>query len=783
MPPAAPVPSGVEAPARPATVMSGDWVVSGEEERANEVIVLTGNLRVLEGGQLTLTNVTLLLNCSSNGQFGIFVEAGASLSITASYIGPYRPGPAFTFVVAPGAHFEMADTVLSGCGYNSEAGEGGLTIYANSSSVEGCLIIGSVVGLDVVGAWNVSVRGCCFVNCSDWDISCYNAHNLTLVGNSFSGAVHVSNSTGIVVANNTFSGGGWAGFLFDHLTGVAEFENNTIAGRPIVLLRDATGLTLAGEAGQVIVMNSTGITVEGLVLNNTVAAIQAFCSDVLVRSCVLALNSYGVLSGFSNVTVVGCAISSNEVGVLCYGNDSCWASLTANSSAIEGNYLGLALWQASLTAYGNRIAYNYYGIVMLWTWIVPLDLVARLSPGAPPEAQGPPGDTGAIEAHFNNIHGNSALGFMASYWCPSINITYNWWNSTTGPELSSEGDEEDPEEIYEPWLVDVLYEPWLTEPITLPDDGQPPVLFKAKLAGGPLVCDRVLVLAVAADPTGIEGAYFYVNDTLAYVDHRPPYAFTWNTEAWPDGHYTIKVEVIDGAGNRASALLSATVDNTPPEVEIKAPASGEFVRGSCPVVVSIADEHLAQAELLLDGSSLASWRSCGEHALTLDTELLSDGQHVLTLRACDLLGHEAEVAVAFVVDNTPPVIRALSISPEAPTPSEEVLVSVTVEDETSGVAEVVLSFNDGSGWANTTMTPIGGGRYEARLSARLAGTTVLLKVYARDVAGNWSSSAEHSYKVVSRLMPAILAMLAITGVVVIMGLAVGLSRRPRALIR
>ena len=54
-----------------------------------------------------------------------------------------------------------------------------------------------------------------------------------------------------------------------------------------------------------------------------------------------------------------------------------------------------------------------------------------------------------------------------------------------------------------------------------------------------------------------------------------------------------------------------------------------------------------------------------------------------------------------------------------------------------------------------------------------------LRIYARDTAGNWSVSTEHSYTVVSQLVPAIYAMLAITGAVMALGLVVGLLRRPR----
>ena len=757
-----------------ASAIIGDWVVSGDEQRSNEVIVLTGNLRVLSGGRLKLINITLLLNCSYDGEFSITVEPGGSLCIVNSYIGPYRPAFAFAFLVKPGAYFRAAYSTISRCGCEPA---GGLTIYANHSYVEGCLISSSPTGLEVIGAWNVSIVSCCFTNCSYSDITCSNAHNLTLVGNCFSGIVEVVNSTNVVVVDNVFSGGGRAGLLFNHLVSIAEFENNTLAGKPILLVNSTGSQAISGEYGQVIVLNSTSISIEGLVLNNTVAAIQVFYSSVLLNSCIMALNHISILCGFSNLTVIGCAISSSDIGIACYGNQTKWAFLNVNSSAIEGNYYGITTWWAILSAYRNRIAYNTIGISISCQEQAPLgQLQAILSPlTSHLPCQAP----GQHEIHYNNIYGNVGLGLRVGDGCSLANATYNWWNSTTGPEPSLSwwgGDSEDPEEIY----GDVLYEPWLPAPILPPDDGEPPLLFKAIMVGGPLVCGRVLVIVVAADPIGIKGAYLLVDGQLAYEDHRPPYVFTWNTSAWPDGEHALAIEVADLAGNRAWAYLSAIVDNTPPEVQIAAPADGAIIRGFCSVIARASDEHLSTIKLLLDGLTLAEWDEAGEHALELDTRELFDGQHELELVAYDELGHSSSTSISFTVDNTPPTIRAISISPEQPTPSEDVVVSVIVEDAVSGVAEVILSFNDGSGWANTTMASAGGGRYEAKISARLAGTVVHLKIYARDLAGNWASSAEHSYKVVSQLMPAIFTMLAITGMVIIVGMAVGLSRRLRA---
>jgi len=60
---------------------SGDWIIESGDSVSWEdaTIILTGNLIVQSGGVLDLTNVEVRVNCSTDGEFGIFVESGGSL--------------------------------------------------------------------------------------------------------------------------------------------------------------------------------------------------------------------------------------------------------------------------------------------------------------------------------------------------------------------------------------------------------------------------------------------------------------------------------------------------------------------------------------------------------------------------------------------------------------------------------------------------------------------------------------------------------------------------------
>jgi parallel beta-helix repeat protein len=60
---------------------NGDWVVDSETRMENEDLTLNGNLVIQSGGNLTLSNVILRMNCSYDGEYNITVEIGGHLTI------------------------------------------------------------------------------------------------------------------------------------------------------------------------------------------------------------------------------------------------------------------------------------------------------------------------------------------------------------------------------------------------------------------------------------------------------------------------------------------------------------------------------------------------------------------------------------------------------------------------------------------------------------------------------------------------------------------------------
>ncbi|MBI5698470.1 MAG: right-handed parallel beta-helix repeat-containing protein [Thaumarchaeota archaeon] len=78
---------------------SGDWEVNGTEVYENTTIVITGNMYVRAGDDLTLRNATLIINSSSDGQYIINVEKGGRLTFFSSTIRPLTTNLRYQFNV------------------------------------------------------------------------------------------------------------------------------------------------------------------------------------------------------------------------------------------------------------------------------------------------------------------------------------------------------------------------------------------------------------------------------------------------------------------------------------------------------------------------------------------------------------------------------------------------------------------------------------------------------------------------------------------------------------
>ena len=133
-----------------------------------------------------------------------------------------------------------------------------------------------------------------------------------------------------------------------------------------------------------------------------------------------------------------------------------------------------------------------------------------------------------------------------------------------------------------------------------------------------------------------------------------------------EGEYALLLAAADGAENRTEEVVRFTLDDTPPEVSLTAPAPQAVVGaglGAVAVSGTVKEDHLSSWRLEVGaGTSPSSWSSVASGTSLPASQTLAawsvaglaDGVYTLRLTAEDLAGATAQATVAVVVDNTPP---------------------------------------------------------------------------------------------------------------------------------
>ena len=201
-------------------------------------------------------------------------------------------------------------------------------------------------------------------------------------------------------------------------------------------------------------------------------------------------------------------------------------------------------------------------------------------------------------------------------------------------------------------------------------------------------------------------AQLTVNETvLASWNETGTCIYAWNTTAFPDGVYILKVDAYDKAGNHGEAKCTVIVDNTAPTVKIEYPPNGSYVRGMTTVKISAEDLNFREMELRINNDTVHVWKPCGSLTYIWETTNYSDGPCTIALLARDNAGNINETSVEVFIDNTPPTFGNFTWIPSEPLIGEEVNVSVQVFEEGSGIRNVTRWFKTNiSEWKSLSMT-------------------------------------------------------------------------------
>ena len=281
----------------------GDWIIGNATAVSNETLLVNGNVTILPGASLVLSNATLLINCSQNGTFHIEVASFGSLSLIdgSNVTAAVEDGTHnYELWVEPDANLTVSHSSIGYVGWNGGGYEKmGISIRSNNVSISDSWIHHGFLG-----------------------ILLYNA------------------SGPVLMTNNTFT---------DMLADALYAESTEVILRDNTVYDCGSGFLLGGANGGIVEANTFHSNGYGIYLGQS--------ENVSVERNTLTSHRWEgiILIGSTSNSILGNEVVGNEDGI------NLWQS---NLNVIEDNTVannsnGLWIWESTQNrVFHNRILWN-----------------------------------------------------------------------------------------------------------------------------------------------------------------------------------------------------------------------------------------------------------------------------------------------------------------------------------------------------------------------------------------------------------------------------------------
>ncbi|MFB0515077.1 MAG: PQQ-binding-like beta-propeller repeat protein [Candidatus Neomarinimicrobiota bacterium] len=150
---------------------------------------------------------------------------------------------------------------------------------------------------------------------------------------------------------------------------------------------------------------------------------------------------------------------------------------------------------------------------------------------------------------------------------------------------------------------------------------------------------------------GIKKVEFYIDDSLTYTDISTPYSYSWDTNQYDNGSYTIKVVGYDKAGHTANDQLTVIVDNKL-SISITYPYDGADVSGNIDITTDVdAPNPISKVEFYIN-ENLIYTDTSSPYSYSWDTKQYDNGTYTIEVIVYDTADQTAND------ENTVAVINA-----------------------------------------------------------------------------------------------------------------------------
>ncbi len=307
--------------------VSGDWIITGSETYANTQFILQGNVAVRPGGSLTLDNVTMRMNQFTDGQYGITVDSGSTLSLlNGTIIQTNVSATRYTFSVSGSLimHDSMIRDIKESLNINSI--NDSVTKFDRILMERSAVTNNGGYGVSITHVWNeqpytsnIVIRDCVF-SLNGWD------------------GIYLS-YTDAQIINTTSRQNGRAGILMDHssprITGSTIRDNaeRGVYARSSSAPFIADTLITRNSGESIRVESSSAPTIERNYIYNNGNGVMVYDSSINVFNSTVLDGTSGIYLQQSTAEIQGSKITGHTQNIQ---SGSYWGSVVIRDSDVSG---------------------------------------------------------------------------------------------------------------------------------------------------------------------------------------------------------------------------------------------------------------------------------------------------------------------------------------------------------------------------------------------------------------------------------------------------------------
>lgn len=221
----------------------------------------------------------------------------------------------------------------------------------------------------------------------------------------------------------------------------------------------------------------------------------------------------------------------------------------------------------------------------------------------------------------------------------------------------------------------------------------PIITIKSPTSGATLTNNKpAITVEVTDDDSGVDTSTFaLVIDSGTAVGWSAGTAtvieggFRWTytpTNALADGSHTIKVDVFDNDGNKATQKTATVkVDTTPPVLNVSAPTEGLWTNDTSGMVEGVTNDATSSpvtVEITVNGVDQGAV-TVGANGSFTHTVTYTEGENTVVIKATDSAGKYSTVERTVNVNTVAPKITSVEIAPNPVNAGNTYTITVEVE--------------------------------------------------------------------------------------------------------